>query len=275
MIVTNDNTTMGPPLDITPASMKKKRGGRVKGCLSYSNSQVESLLDLMEQYLPVGTQEWEYIANEYSSAHPRPLRDVASLRRKFNTLAKKKTPTGNPSCPPFVRRAKKIFNALIDKCGVAPHGTSTAEELFALSDSQSDDNDDVDSNKDKIDDEDTSTTLAANSAVKNNHPEAPANENEVPRKKIKSIFASKKLTRNKKGSDGNGSVSTSEIIEIMKLDMQESKRQREDDMEYRRVQIDEEREERRLQWLRLEESNARFEQSSQMFLQLLGHLVNQ
>ena len=107
MIVTNDNTTMGPPLDITPASMKKKRGGRVKGCLSYSNSQVESLLDLMEQYLPVGTQEWEYIANEYSSAHPRPLRDVASLRRKFNTLAKKKTPTGNPSCQPFVCWAKK------------------------------------------------------------------------------------------------------------------------------------------------------------------------
>ena len=114
MIVTNDNTTMGPPLDITPASMKKQ-GGCVKGCLSYNNSQVESLLDLMEQYLPVGTQEWEYIANEYSSAHPRPLRDVASLRRKFNTLAKKKMPTGNPSCPPFVCRAKKSsMHALIN-----------------------------------------------------------------------------------------------------------------------------------------------------------------
>ena len=107
MIVANDNTTMGPPLDITPASMKKKRGSCVKGCLSYSNSQVETLLDLMEQYLPVGTQEWEYIANEYSSAHPRPLHDVASLRHKFNTLAKKKNTIGNPPCPPFVRWAKK------------------------------------------------------------------------------------------------------------------------------------------------------------------------
>ena len=103
----NGNTTIRSPMDITPASMKKKWGGCVKGCLSYSNSQVESWLDLMEQYLPIGTQEWEYIANEYSSAHPRPLHDVASLRRKFNTLAKKKTPTGNPSCPPIVHRAKK------------------------------------------------------------------------------------------------------------------------------------------------------------------------
>ena len=143
-----------------------------------------------------------------------------------------------------------------------------------MSDSQSDDNDDVDSNKDKIDDEETSTTLAASSAVKNNHPEAPANENEAPRKKMKSIFASKKLTRNKKDSDGGSSFSTSEIIEIMKLDMQESKCQKEEDMEYQCVQIDEECEERRLQQLRLEESNARFEQSSQMFLQLLGHLIN-
>ena len=143
-----------------------------------------------------------------------------------------------------------------------------------MSDSQSDDNNDVDSNKDKINDEDTSTTLAASSAVKKNHPEAPANENEAPRKKMKSIFASKKLTRNTKESDGDDSVSTSEIIEIMKLDMQVSKRQQEEDMEYQCVQIDEEREERHLQQLRLEESNARFEQSSQMLLQLLGHLIN-
>ena len=94
-----------------------------------------------------------------------------------------------------------------------------------MSDSQSDDNDDVDSNKDKIDDEDISTTFAASSAVKNNHPEAPANKNEAPRKTIKSISASKKLTRNKKESDGDGCVSTSEIIKIIKLGMQESKHQ--------------------------------------------------
>ena len=36
-------------------------------------------------------------------------------------------------------------------------------------------------------------------------------------------------------------------------------------MEYWRVKIDEEHEERRLQLLHLQESNARFEQSSQMF----------
>ena len=144
-----------------------------------------------------------------------------------------------------------------------------------MSGSQSDDNNYVDSNKDKIDYEDTSTTLAASSAVKNHRPEAPANKNEAPRKKIKNFFASKKRIRNKKGSDGDGSVPTSDIIVIMKLDMQESKRQQEEDVEYHGVQIDEECEEQCLQQWRLEESNARFEQSSQMFLQLLRHLINQ
>ena len=42
----------------------------------------------------------------------------------------------------------------------------------------------------------------------------------------------------------------------------------------RRIQLEEDREEQRIQQLRAEDSNARFEQSSQMFLQLLGSLIN-
>ena len=68
---------------------------------------------------------------------------------------------------------------------------------------------------------------------------------------------------------------------MIRLDMQESKWRQEEDMEYRciqaedrRIQREENREERRIQQLRAEDSNARFEQCSQMFLQLLGSLIN-
>ena len=44
--------------------------------------------------------------------------------------------------------------------------------------------------------------------------------------------------------------------------------------EDRRIQLEEDREERRIQQLRAEDSNARLEQNSQMFLQLLGSLIN-
>ena len=36
-------------------------------------------------------------------------------------LVMKKIPTGNPTYPPFVQRAKKIFNALVDKCNISSH----------------------------------------------------------------------------------------------------------------------------------------------------------
>ena len=77
------------------------------------------------------------------------------------------------------------------------------------------------------------------------------------------------------------SSSTSQILEMISLDMQESKRCQEEDMEYhriqakdRRIQLEEDREEQHIQQLRAEDSNAQFEQSSQMFLQLLGSLNN-
>ena len=68
---------------------------------------------------------------------------------------------------------------------------------------------------------------------------------------------------------------------MIRLDMQESKRYQEEDMEYHCIQAEDcwiqlegDQGERRIQQLRAEDSNAQFEQSSQMFLQLLGNLIN-
>ena len=36
-------------------------------------------------------------------------------------LVMKNIPTGNPTCPPFVQCATKIFNALVDKCNISSH----------------------------------------------------------------------------------------------------------------------------------------------------------
>jgi hypothetical protein len=69
---------------------------------------------------------------------------------------------------------------------------------------------------------------------------------------------------------------------MIKLDMQESKRHQEEDMEYCHIQaedhciqLEDNQEEWHIQQLRAEDSNAQFEQSFQMFLQLLGNLINQ
>ncbi len=40
---------------------------------------------------------------------------VDSLKRKFKELHNKKIPTGDPLCPPAIRRAKRVRYLIIDK----------------------------------------------------------------------------------------------------------------------------------------------------------------
>ena len=113
--------------------------------------------------------------------------------------------------------------------------------------------------------------------------DAPANLNSLPRIVIRSILSSKKASRKEQvNEDGEtDSSSTSQILEMIRLDMQESTRCQEEDIEYHHIQpedwciqLEEVWEEQCIQQLRVEDSNAWFEQSSQMFLQLLGNLIN-
>ena len=246
----------------------------------------------MEQCLPVGTQEWEYVETEFSSTHFRPLRDVTSLRKKFNILVKKKKiPTGNPTCPPFVRRAKKIFNSLVEKCNISSHGhICNLADNNAMRDTVEESNSNQGNEEEQEDDAEVvvespnvTSVVDVVDSLPAHDSDAPANLNALPRLAIRSIPSSKKISRKKRvNEDGEtDSSSTSQILEMIRLDMQESKRRREEDLEYRRIQaedrriqLEEDREERRIQQLRAEDSNARFEQSSQMFLQLLGSLIN-
>ena len=103
----------------TPEQLKATwQSGHVKGGLLNINEEIEMLFQLMEQCLPMGTQEWEYVETEFTSNHFKPLWNIASHWKKFTTLAKKKTLAGNPTYTPFVGCAKKVFNALVDKCNI-------------------------------------------------------------------------------------------------------------------------------------------------------------
>ena len=104
------------PLKIT------QQGGCVQGSLLYTKEEIEMLLQLMEQCLPVGTQEIGYILKlNLLSLTLDPLWDINSTWKNFKMLVMKKIPTCNPTCPLFVQHAKKIFNALVDKCNISSH----------------------------------------------------------------------------------------------------------------------------------------------------------
>ena len=201
MIATNKANSLHTFWDGIPEPLKiTQRGGRVKGNLSYTSAEIETLLQLMEQCLHVGTQEWEYVETEFSSTHFRPLWDVASLRKKFNMLVKKEIPTGNPTCPPFVWHAKKIFNLLVDKCNLSSHGhIRNLADNNAMLDTVEESNNNQGNEEEQEDDALViveSPNMISVVDVVDSQPshdsDAPANLNELPRMVIRSIPSSKK-----------------------------------------------------------------------------------
>lgn len=87
--------------------------------LSYSTSEVDFLLDTLQEIQPIGGVEWEAVSVRHNDAYPSQARDSQSLRRKFNGLVKVGTPTGDPTCPPHVRRAKRIMKTIGERCDAA------------------------------------------------------------------------------------------------------------------------------------------------------------
>ncbi len=90
----------------------KKRGP------SYSHQEVESLLGLVAEELPIGQEDWESVCSQHILIWDNLGRDYLSLRRKFNQLAGKKVPTGDPNCPPQVREAKRILAMIKEKAEI-------------------------------------------------------------------------------------------------------------------------------------------------------------
>ncbi|KAE9199949.1 hypothetical protein PF002_g21986 [Phytophthora fragariae] len=81
---------------------------------------IDRLLHLVEQALPLGRDEWERLAVTYNAGRARgaPERDFESLRRKFKILYSARKPTGMPEMPPHIKRAKEAKQAIDEKANV-------------------------------------------------------------------------------------------------------------------------------------------------------------
>eukprot|EP00521_Asterionellopsis_glacialis_P008881 CAMPEP_0195285562 /NCGR_PEP_ID=MMETSP0707-20130614/3353_1 /TAXON_ID=33640 /ORGANISM="Asterionellopsis glacialis, Strain CCMP134" /LENGTH=179 /DNA_ID=CAMNT_0040345077 /DNA_START=141 /DNA_END=676 /DNA_ORIENTATION=+ len=84
------------------------RNAATKRGQGYSIEETLSLLDILEQILPIGSDEWETVLREHHEKFSEQKRDVKSLKRKFGKLYCTQIPTGDPNCPPEVFRAKHI-----------------------------------------------------------------------------------------------------------------------------------------------------------------------
>ena len=81
-----------------PASTRRGKG--------FTKAETTTLLKAIERILPIDVEGWTEVHDIFNSKHSP--RGVEGLQRKFNKLANKPVPTGNPNIPEDVKLLKSI-----------------------------------------------------------------------------------------------------------------------------------------------------------------------
>ena len=93
---------------------------------NYSLDEIDSLLDLIEDELPISATLWENIQKSHLSRYPDQRRGVDSIKRKFKELYSKRVKTGDPNCPQEVRRAKRLRHQIVESMNASDLNTVVA-----------------------------------------------------------------------------------------------------------------------------------------------------
>eukprot|EP00171_Calliarthron_tuberculosum_P023636 IDg23636t1 len=93
--------------------------------------ELTKLLDIVSDVEPLGSNHWAIVHiryNEWAQAEGVPLREDSMLKQKFDRLAHTNKSTGNPSCPPDVRRAKRIARGILAKAQAVALGVEKGSD---------------------------------------------------------------------------------------------------------------------------------------------------
>jgi hypothetical protein len=86
------------------------------GSAASSDEEIDLLLDLIKEYLPIGNIAWMRVVDEYNRRVPAErAHNKNSILKRFNTLHQRLMPTGDPNMPDNVRKAKHLNYLIMDK----------------------------------------------------------------------------------------------------------------------------------------------------------------
>jgi hypothetical protein len=104
---------------------KGKRG------FKFSVAELEHMLNFINDIVPIGNPDWEKVWQEHLAAYPTMEQTPESLKRNFQELVRKKNPTCDPNCPPYVHEAKQISRKIVIVTNRSTGGSSVAVESIA------------------------------------------------------------------------------------------------------------------------------------------------
>jgi hypothetical protein len=99
-------------------SRHQQEGRRNKRTSHFSSTEVQGLLNVIEEILPVHGEEWEDVSQSHAANFPSSHHTNDSLKRKFQQLSQVKKLTGDLFFPPEVRKAKHLHHVITTKCEI-------------------------------------------------------------------------------------------------------------------------------------------------------------
>ena len=94
---------------------------------TYSTDEDESLLELVEEIVPISQMDWEQLVFRHNERWTT-QREYEGLRRKYKSLAESRIPTSDPNCPPLTMKAKATQQGIIKKEELNLHDTDSEDE---------------------------------------------------------------------------------------------------------------------------------------------------
>ncbi|PXF44298.1 hypothetical protein BWQ96_05925 [Gracilariopsis chorda] len=212
----------------------EKSWGRGSG---FSRQEVDNLLELLEEHLPLSKEEWDHIVRLPSERYPEYKRTVDSLKRKFASLHRRRIPTGDPTIPLDVDKAKRIRYSMTERADIG-EGEDSDDILCAF------DSGDEEPETNPFDDGPSGAEVlhSADGAREKTPLKSPSPSSARP------------IVR-KRGAKETPKSSSADLIELYKLQMMQDQARRDDDKAMRSIEREEEkkwRQEQREERLRRE-----------------------
>eukprot|EP00171_Calliarthron_tuberculosum_P001334 IDg1334t1 len=114
-----------------PRGTAQSHGGRMAGHKNYTAPELDRLLDIVEEIEPIGANMWASVGEEYAkwaTEKEYNQRDSAILKQNFDRLSNVNKRTGDPTCPPKVRRAKRIARAILGRAQSVTLGCASSSD---------------------------------------------------------------------------------------------------------------------------------------------------
>ena len=103
--------------------------GRRTGTVNYSDVELESLMELIVEILPIDSEQWNTVVTKHAVDWPYE-RTKKSIRNKYNAIKKKRSSTGNPNMPRYVKLARKAHYLIGKKANIGTGKEDYCRGLF-------------------------------------------------------------------------------------------------------------------------------------------------